>query len=154
MSGLIKFKFGFENHLKICFEKLEKEKKKKRKVGLFRISARLSLPCRGPLTSPRPPSPAWAEPRHGLLAQHRARAFLLPGVTLTSGAHASAAQPSSSSPRRTPASLSMFTGIESIFESFPFLASACLRAIKTEPPHDSAPSQPFWSSRNRLAPPP
>jgi hypothetical protein len=26
MSGLIKFKFGFENHLKICFEKLEKEK--------------------------------------------------------------------------------------------------------------------------------
>jgi hypothetical protein len=49
--------------LKICFEKLEKEKKKKRKVGLFRISARrLGLPCRGPLTSPRPHSPAWAEP--------------------------------------------------------------------------------------------
>jgi hypothetical protein len=30
MSGLIKFKFGFENILKICFEKLEKEKKEKK----------------------------------------------------------------------------------------------------------------------------
>jgi hypothetical protein len=35
MSGLIKFKFGFENHLKNGFEKLEKKKKRVFLTGPF-----------------------------------------------------------------------------------------------------------------------
>jgi hypothetical protein len=67
MSGLIKFKFGFENLLKNSFEKFEKEKEK----GNFPLRAETfpqpnSPACLGgpsfPLCfSPRPPSPAWAE---------------------------------------------------------------------------------------------
>jgi hypothetical protein len=70
---LIKFKFGFENLLKICFEKLEKEKGKE---FLF-FSGRFLLPQPTPRpASPRaarslqrPPSPAWAEPSRGQPAQ-------------------------------------------------------------------------------------
>jgi hypothetical protein len=50
---LIKFKFGFENLLKICFEKLEKEKGKEFLFFSGRFlpqpTARPALPARGPL---------------------------------------------------------------------------------------------------------
>jgi hypothetical protein len=66
MSGLIKFKFGFENHLKICFEKLEKEKEKENHfLSVFSpalVSACLAaarLPPRARLL-PHGPSPAAA----------------------------------------------------------------------------------------------
>jgi hypothetical protein len=54
LSGLIKFKFGFENLLKICFEKLEK--KKKRKIIFFRFLAQSS--SRPASTRPTSPAPA------------------------------------------------------------------------------------------------
>jgi hypothetical protein len=73
MSGLIKFKFGFENSLKFGFEKFEKEKEKEN--HFLRFSARSSQKARqrptsaGPLRAqpafPRSPLQSWAEPSRG-----------------------------------------------------------------------------------------
>jgi hypothetical protein len=62
MSGLIKFKFGFENHLKICFEKLEKKKERNFFLlsGRFPPAAQLPGLPQQPLTPAS--APAWAEP--------------------------------------------------------------------------------------------
>jgi hypothetical protein len=76
MSGLIKFKFRFENHLKIYFEKLEKKKRKGKSFSFgFQPRARLGLLARGPLPPPAS-APAWAEPRRGLPAQFARAASL------------------------------------------------------------------------------
>jgi hypothetical protein len=68
MSGLIKFKFGFENLLKICFEKLEKKKER----NFFLLSGRFPPAAQLPGLPQRPASfsrarhfPAWAEPSRG-----------------------------------------------------------------------------------------
>jgi hypothetical protein len=112
------------------------KKKKKREISFIQNSAassaaqrtwlaafprvRLGLPACGP-PSPLPrPAPAWAEPKSRPLAQLDARAPSFPGVTLTNGAHASAASPSSSSPRRTSASPSFLADVESLSVSSPF----------------------------------
>jgi hypothetical protein len=77
MSSLIKFKFGFENLLKICFEKLEKEKGKEFLFfsGHFlpQPTARPALPARGPLPPPAS-APAWAEPSRSRRPSFTARA--------------------------------------------------------------------------------
>jgi hypothetical protein len=78
MSGLIKFKFGFENLLKICFEKLEK-KKKRNFSSLGPLSLHSPTPdlLRRPIlpssSFPRPHPLLWAEPNRGLAARQRAR---------------------------------------------------------------------------------
>jgi hypothetical protein len=53
MSGLIKFKFGFENSLKFGFEKFEKEKEK----GNFPLRAETFLPAQCSACSGGPPFP-------------------------------------------------------------------------------------------------
>jgi hypothetical protein len=95
LSGLIKFKFGFENHLKIYFEKLEKEKEKENHflsvfspelVSACLAAARFLLPR--PL--PHGPSPAAAA---GPVSRER---LPLSFASLTAWAHASVASPSPS----------------------------------------------------------
>jgi hypothetical protein len=79
MSGLIKFKFGFENLLKICFEKLEKKKER----NFFLLSGRFPPAAQLPGLPQRPASfsrarhfPAWAKPSHRGPASARACFFL------------------------------------------------------------------------------
>jgi hypothetical protein len=57
MSGLIKFKFGFENLLKIGFEKLEKEKEKRNQLhSEFRPILSAAQRARPTFPSPAPRS--------------------------------------------------------------------------------------------------
>jgi hypothetical protein len=77
MSGLIKFKFGFENSLKFGFEKLEKEKKERnffssRAVFSYR-SPQLGLPPRARPAYSRALLPLGPSPSRGQPARHRAR---------------------------------------------------------------------------------
>jgi hypothetical protein len=72
MSGLIKFKFGFENHLKICFEKLEKEKEMNffsSRAASYRspmlgLQRRPTFPAPAPASGFSGPSPSRGQPAH------------------------------------------------------------------------------------------
>jgi hypothetical protein len=96
MSGLIKFKFGFENLLKIGFEKLEKEKEKRNpfhsEFGPFLSAAQRTRPAVFPRPLPLGPSPA-----SGRRPSFTARARFPAPASLTARTHVSGA---SSSPRR------------------------------------------------------
>jgi hypothetical protein len=116
MSGLIKFKFGFENHLKICFEKLEKEKEMNffsSRAASYR-SPQLGLPspraARFLLPRPLPhgPSPAAAAGP----GSPRERVSPLP-VADDTGPHVR----SPSSPSRRRISLSFFADAKSKAQS-------------------------------------
>jgi hypothetical protein len=127
MSGLIKFKFGFENHLKIYFEKLEKEKEKRNSFHLVFGPSRPAL-ARGPLTPASRSRVGRAQARPA--GPTRARCFT---ESLTNRARLSASPSTflSSSSGRTPPSLSSPIRID--LQSFLSFASLRHRAIKTEP---------------------
>jgi hypothetical protein len=76
MSGLNQIQFGFENPLKIGFEKFEKEKEK----GIFFFGPHSPTAQCSPAAAAHffffpcaPPPVSWAEPNHGQPARLRAR---------------------------------------------------------------------------------
>jgi hypothetical protein len=129
LSGLNQIQIWFENLLKICFEKLEKEKEKRNSFhpdfGPSRptlAAARLlPAPCsRVGRAQARPAGPTRARSRSEPLTRG-ARLSVSPSTFL------------SSSSRRRPDSPSFFHRSESISQSLSFLSWGRLRAIKRNP---------------------